>query len=237
MELGWLPRVPALALAGFTVLFLASARSLSERFDRDHRELGELRRDLERRIEERTLDLQAANALLAEASRTDALTGLLNRRGFLEKGEAEIDRSQRSGKPLCVVMADVDHFKSINDLHGHAAGDVALQGLASLLRSTLRSQDLVGRWGGEEFILLLPETDLHGASQVAELIRRKSGHPALSVGGSRARSPFLSGSPSIGRTAASRARSRTPTRRSIAPRPRGATGSSRYRSPPMPTPA
>jgi diguanylate cyclase (GGDEF)-like protein len=183
MELGWLPRVPALALAGFTVLFLASARSLSERFDRDHRELGELRRDLERRIEERTLDLQAANTRLAEASRTDALTGLLNRRGFLEKGEVEIDRSQRSGKPLCVVMADIDHFKSVNDLHGHAAGDVALQGLASLLRSTLRSQDLVARWGGEEFILLLPETDLHGASQVAELIRRKSAHQALDVDG------------------------------------------------------
>jgi len=182
MELAWLPRIPALALLGFSVLFLASARSLSERFARDHRELGALRRDLERRIEERTLALQAANALLAEASRTDALTGLLNRRGFLEKGGAEIDRSCRSGKPLCVVMADVDHFKRINDRHGHAAGDVALQGLASLLRGTLRSQDLVGRWGGEEFILLLPETDVYGASQVAELIRRKAGQEAIRVG-------------------------------------------------------
>jgi diguanylate cyclase (GGDEF)-like protein len=183
MSLGWLPHVPALALAGFIVLFLASARSLSNRFDRDFRELGALQRELEQRIEARTRELQAANAQLAEASRTDALTGLLNRRGFLEKGENEIVRSRRSGKPLCVVMADADHFKRVNDLHGHAAGDVALQGLANLLRGSLRSQDLVARWGGEEFILLLPETDVHGATQVAESIRRRIALQPLVVGG------------------------------------------------------
>ena len=173
MLVGWLPQVPALALAGFIVLFLASARSLSNRFDRDYRELGALRQELEERIEERTLELQAANARLAEASRTDSLTGLLNRRGFLEKGAAEIERSRRSRKPFCVVMADADHFKRINDLHGHAAGDRALQLLGDLLRSSLRAQDLVARWGGEEFVLLLPETDTHGATLVAESIRRR----------------------------------------------------------------
>ena len=173
MQLGWLPIVPGVPLAGFIALFLTSARSLSNRFDRDFRELGKLRRELEQRIEERTLELQAANALLAEASRTDALTGLLNRRGFFEKGEAELLRSRRSGRPISVVMADADHFKRINDQHGHAAGDLALQGLANLLRSSLRGQDLVARWGGEEFLLLLPETDAHGASLVAESIRRR----------------------------------------------------------------
>ncbi len=173
MLVGWLPQVPALALAGFIVLFLASARSLSNRFDRDYRELGALRQELEERIEERTLELQAANARLAEASRTDSLTGLLNRRGFLEKGTTEIERSRRSRKPFCVVMADADHFKRINDLHGHAAGDRALQLLGDLLRSSLRAQDLVARWGGEEFVLLLPETDTHGATLVAESIRRR----------------------------------------------------------------
>lgn len=182
MSLGWLPHVPALALGGFVVLFLASARSLSNRFDRDFRELGELRRELERRIEERTRELQIANTQLAEASRTDSLTGLLNRRGFLEKGEAEIERSRRSRKPFCVVIADADHFKRVNDLHGHAAGDVALQQLAGLLRSSLRAQDLVGRWGGEEFVLLLPETDAHGAALVAEAIRRRIVQEPLALG-------------------------------------------------------
>lgn len=182
MTLGWLPHVPALALAGFVVLFLASARSLSNRFDRDYRELGALRSDLERRIEERTLELTAANRRLAEASRTDSLTGLLNRRGFLEKGEAEIERSRRSRKPFCIVIADADHFKRINDAHGHAAGDVALQQLAGLLRSSLRAQDLVARWGGEEFVLLLPETDSRGATLVAESIRRRIAKEPLALG-------------------------------------------------------
>lgn len=182
MSLGWLPHVPALALAGFVVLFLASSRSLSNRFDRDFRELGALRSELEERIAARTLELQTANSRLAEASRTDALTGLLNRRGFLEQGEKEIVRSRRSEKPICVVMADVDHFKRINDRHGHAAGDLALQGLANLLRSALRSQDLVARWGGEEFILLLPETDLYGATQVAESIRQRVALQPLAIG-------------------------------------------------------
>ncbi|MEO7795996.1 MAG: diguanylate cyclase [Thermoanaerobaculia bacterium] len=182
MLLGWLPQVPDLALVGFIVLFVASARSLSNRFDRDYRELGELRRDLETRIEQRTLELQAANARLEEVSRTDALTGLLNRRGFLEMGEVEIERGRRSRKSFCVVMADADHFKRVNDLHGHAAGDIALQQLAKLLRGSLRGQDLVGRWGGEEFVLLLPETDTHGGTQVAESIRRSVALQPLEIG-------------------------------------------------------
>lgn len=182
MGLGWLPEIPAVPLAGFTVLFLCSARSLSNRFHRDYRELLALRRELEARIAERTLALQVANERLAEASRTDALTGLFNRRGFLERGASEIDRSRRSGKPLCVVMADADHFKRINDRYGHATGDLALQGLAELLRGTLRSQDVVARWGGEEFILLLPETDVHGASQAAESIRRQVAGQPLHAG-------------------------------------------------------
>lgn len=182
MILGWLTHVPALPLVGFLVLFLASARSLSNRFDRDFRELNELRRDLEQRIETRTLELQAANSRLAEASRTDDLTGLLNRRGFLEQAESELARSRRSGKPICIVMADADHFKRVNDEHGHAAGDLALQGLADLLRGSLRSQDQVARWGGEEFIMLLPETDAHGAGRLAESIRQRIASAPLPVG-------------------------------------------------------
>jgi diguanylate cyclase (GGDEF)-like protein len=182
MLLGWLPPVPALPIAGFAALFLASARSLGNRVDRDYHELGVLRRELEQRIEERTLELQSANLRLHEASRTDALTGLLNRRGFLEKGEAEIERSRRSHRPCCVVMADADLFKRINDEHGHAVGDLTLQCLAALLRSSSRSHDPVARWGGEEFILLLAETDLYGATQACDLIRKRVAERPLPVG-------------------------------------------------------
>lgn len=173
MAFGWLPTVPSLPLFGFAALFLASARSLSNRFDRDYRELGELRRELEQRIAERTRELEAANAQLAEVSRTDSLTGVLNRRGFLERAEVEFERSRRGRRPIAVLLADVDHFKQLNDRLGHGAGDAALERLAGLLRASLRSQDLVARWGGEEFILLLPETDLHGAEKVAESVRER----------------------------------------------------------------
>jgi diguanylate cyclase (GGDEF)-like protein len=182
MNLGWLPQIPGLAIVGFAILFMASARSLGHRFDREHLELGQLRRELEQRIEERTLELQAANLRLHEASRTDALTGLLNRRGFLEKGEAEIERSRRSRRPCCVVMADADLFKRINDEHGHAVGDLTLQCLAALLRSSSRSHDPVARWGGEEFILLLAETDLYGATQACDVIRKRVAERPLPVG-------------------------------------------------------
>ena len=148
--LGWLPEVPAVPLAGFTVLFLCSARSLSNRFNRDYRELPALRRELEARIAERPRAPGRQRQGLAETSRTDSLTGLLNRRGFLERGTREIDRSRRSGKPLCVVMADADHFleRHLNDLHGHATGDLALQGLAELLRGGAARPGCGGTLGG-----------------------------------------------------------------------------------------
>jgi len=102
---------------------------------------------------------------------TDSLTGLYNRRGLFEIGNLEFSRSRRSKRPFSVVMVDIDHFKRVNDLYGHAIGDQALQGLAGHLRSITRDFDIVGRYGGEEFVLLLSETNLESASGVAERLR------------------------------------------------------------------
>jgi diguanylate cyclase (GGDEF)-like protein len=101
----------------------------------------------------------------------DYLTGLSNRRHFLEQGEIELSRVQRYGEALSVFMLDIDHFKNINDTHGHKAGDTVLQQLSQVLRETLRTADIIGRMGGEEFAILLPETDLQEAAEIAERLR------------------------------------------------------------------
>lgn len=142
-ELKVFPFPSGLPIVGFIVLFLTSARSLNDRFGREE-----------------------------EASRTDSLTGLPNRRGFLEAGDGALVRSRRSGRPVSIVIGDIDHFKTVNDTLGHAAGDAALKALAGAIRSTLRAQDVAARWGGEEFIQLLPDTDKTGALHVAEALRK-----------------------------------------------------------------
>jgi len=108
---------------------------------------------------------------LADAARSDALTGLLNRRGFGEAFDIELERARRTGRPLNVLICDLDHFKSVNDRCGHAAGDSALQQFSHLLTETARAADTVARIGGEEFALLIPDTDPAGASILAERLR------------------------------------------------------------------
>jgi diguanylate cyclase (GGDEF)-like protein len=102
---------------------------------------------------------------------TDELTGLANRRSFLARLDAEVVRSRRSGSPLGIVLADLDDFKRVNDTYGHAAGDTALRSFAAIVHSSSRDVDLPVRLGGEEFAVLLPDTDLDGAAQLAERIR------------------------------------------------------------------
>lgn len=109
-----------------------------------------------------------ATAELQRIATTDALTGLWNRRHLLERLEAETGRSRRNGRPLCVAILDVDHFKRVNDLHGHPAGDDVLRVLAGLIRDAVRLSDVVGRMGGEEFAILMPETDRGQARLVCE---------------------------------------------------------------------
>lgn len=101
----------------------------------------------------------------------DGLTGLLNRRAMERVLGREAARSGRSGRPYCVVMGDIDRFKGINDRYGHAFGDEVLRLVADCLRGGVRGQDLVGRWGGEEFLMVLPETGMEGASRLAERLR------------------------------------------------------------------
>jgi two-component system cell cycle response regulator len=116
-------------------------------------------------------------ATLVEESRwmatTDALTGLLNRRAFLDWGKREVLRSSRYNDSLSMILLDVDHFKQINDQRGHATGDIVLAGLARLLSGKVRSCDVVARWGGEEFVVALPSTPLAGATIVAERMRHE----------------------------------------------------------------
>ncbi len=114
------------------------------------------------------IDRQRAQEHLA---RTDPLTGLTNRRGFTEAAEREVSRASRTGAPLSVVLFDIDRFKRINDEHGHHAGDRVLQHVARCLAETARCTDVVARWGGEELIALLPDTDVRGARRFAERIR------------------------------------------------------------------
>ena len=112
-----------------------------------------------------------SSTLVAIAS-TDSLTGLPNRRAFLDSGNQEIVRAHRYQRPLTLLLLDVDNFKAINDTHGHAVGDYVLKTLADSLIQALRSMDLPGRIGGEEFAILLPETSIDSATLVAERIRR-----------------------------------------------------------------
>ena len=125
------------------------------------------------RLKERTnAELTIAYSRMEEQARSDALTSLANRRAATERIELERRRTERTHRPLSLVMLDVDDFKKVNDERGHACGDAVLKGLAELLRSTLRQLDLAARWGGEEFLLVLPETSQEGALQIAEKIRR-----------------------------------------------------------------
>jgi diguanylate cyclase (GGDEF)-like protein len=112
------------------------------------------------------------NAHLFESATQDSLTGLLRREAILDSLERELRRAKRFDRPLTVAMADLDHFKGVNDSYGHLTGDLALKQVAKALSSTLRESDQIGRFGGEEFLIMLTETDLAGARIVAEKVRR-----------------------------------------------------------------
>jgi diguanylate cyclase (GGDEF)-like protein len=106
-----------------------------------------------------------------QLARTDALTGIANRRYLFEVGARELSRARRFSHPLSALVLDIDHFKQINDTHGHATGDQVLQALARVCQKHVRDIDIVGRYGGEEFVILLVETDLSGAHRSAERLR------------------------------------------------------------------
>jgi diguanylate cyclase (GGDEF)-like protein len=129
------------------------------------------------------LRLKELNAALDEAMRTDFLTGLMNRRAFFDRVRPEISRSRRHRRPLCILMGDIDRFKAVNDRYGHDVGDKVLRETAHTFSSALRSEDLKVRWGGEEFLALLPETDVAGAAKAAEKLRAIIEQTAFEVAG------------------------------------------------------
>jgi two-component system, cell cycle response regulator len=128
---------------------------------------------LQEELEERERDLLEANERLRHISQTDGLTGLDNRRHLEERLREAFDHSRRLGEPFACVMCDLDRFKSVNDTYGHQAGDAVLRQFARLLKDEAREIDRVGRYGGEEFMLLLPGTVLDAAVTFAERVRKQ----------------------------------------------------------------
>lgn len=128
---------------------------------------------LEELVDERTADLSQANVELERMARTDPLTRLPNRRDFMEKMGHEVAVAERNGRTFVLVIADIDKFKQCNDTFGHDCGDSILVSVSTLLKKSIRKQDYVGRWGGEEFILMFPDTDWAGGEKVANKVRKK----------------------------------------------------------------
>ncbi len=131
-------------------------------------ELGHERSALEQQVSGRTRELEQANRLLMDIANRDALTGLANRRRLEMELDRNISFSKRTGQPLAVIMMDLDNFKIVNDTAGHLVGDNILRAVASTLRSRVRVTDLVVRWGGDEFCILVPATQAQGAIAAAE---------------------------------------------------------------------
>lgn len=127
---------------------------------------------------------------MVRLSQQDHLTGLFNRRRITELLQSEIERALRYQTKFSVILMDIDHFKAVNDRLGHQAGDEVLMGIADIVRSGVRAADLVGRWGGEEFVIISPETDIGGSYSLAEKIRTRlesadlgeAGHKTASFG-------------------------------------------------------
>lgn len=139
---------------------------------------------LQEELEERERQLLEANERLRHMSRTDALTGLENRRSIERQLDMMFAHGQRLAEPLSCVMCDIDRFKQVNDEHGHHAGDAVLRQYAAILKKAAREIDVVGRYGGEEFIVLLPGTVLDAAVTFAERVRKEvEGHTFVFEGG------------------------------------------------------
>lgn len=136
---------------------------MAEQLEASQAALSRLAADLDRQVRERTRELEESSRRFAAIANTDPLTGLTNRRGL----EIELDRylslSRRNQQPLAVIMMDLDNFKTYNDRCGHLSGDTVLKAVAAALRGRARASDVVARWGGDEFCILIPATDPEGA--------------------------------------------------------------------------
>ena len=200
--------IPAIAGSREVTTLGRSLRGLLDQLGARERSLRELNQSLEARVAERTQSLSAANAELTREielregleqerealisklrnqAETDPLTGLFNRRAFLELGERELRRARRQQGATTVGMLDLDHFKKVNDRHGHAAGDAVLRATAAALTNNLREVDILGRLGGEEFAAVLTDCDPARAAELAERLRAAIAAMAVPVEGGEIR--------------------------------------------------
>lgn len=162
---------------GYHLLERDQTLSLADRCERQIRRMEKLAR-ISDQYQRQLLEVAES---LRRAANQDPLTGIPNRRYLMERLKEETERASRKGSRLAIAMMDVDHFKQINDRYGHEVGDTALCEIAGAVRQGVRRYDIYGRWGGEEFLLLLPETTEAEAVAVLERIRRLIG--AVRVGG------------------------------------------------------
>ena len=155
------PPVVAAAYVGMVVVVLLSSTFLTTRVQSTREHLRRQKAELAQALEQ-----------IRQLATHDDLTGLLNRRAMLDRMQLEQRRSLRSGSPLLIAQLDIDHFKVVNDTHGHAAGDLVLQSFADTVRRNVRDTDVLARWGGEEFVLLLCDTPASDAVTLMERLRQ-----------------------------------------------------------------
>jgi len=149
----------------------------------DTRRLAHASAAIAGRMERRNAGLVGANARLAGLATTDLLTGLPNHRGMVEAMDREIERSRRYNRPFALLFLALDHFKALNDAYGHAAGDACLREWARVVGEDLRATDTLGRWGGEEFVVVMPELGCDDATAAAERVRAAVARHAFASGG------------------------------------------------------
>ncbi len=168
----------ALALADRIRILQRAKREAEELARKNLETRGE---ELERMVVQRTTELDAARRHAELLATTDPLTGAFNRRGLFERAERDVQLALRHGRPLSLIIFDIDNFKRVNDIHGHAEGDRVLREVVESVKKALRCTDLFGRIGGEEFLLVMPDTPGESAVQAAERIRTAIAHE-VSVG-------------------------------------------------------
>ncbi|MEO8010736.1 MAG: diguanylate cyclase, partial [Dokdonella sp.] len=133
-------------------------------------------------LADRALAMRRDRERVGVLAETDPLTGLCNRRAWLDRAQALLDSTQRDAHPFCVMFLDLDRFKQLNDSGGHEAGDAALVRVAELMRSAMRHREVIGRYGGEEFVVALPDCALPAAVDVAARVRKSIEDQAIALG-------------------------------------------------------
>ncbi len=159
--------IPILDVDGDIIEFIAVRHDITD-FEKTKEQLQNINKVMKNKVDE----LYSVTSSLEEKATRDELTGLYNRAKFEEIFSYEINKAKHYNKTLSVILFDIDHFKQINDNLGHQAGDVALKELSALIANNIKTSDIFARWGGEEFIILLPDTDIDGAMQFAQKLRK-----------------------------------------------------------------